>query len=579
MQNEKSKESVMIEATWTSRVGAFSRRLLAGFLGSFVLSVACHAAAPVATISPASGITNVSATLNAGVNPGGSDTVAWFEWDVTAASIFRRRTAPQTLGNSSAPVALSAQLNDLLPGVVYHGRVVASNGFGVVRSRDVFFRSMTIELIGPNPLATACASFDDPGATARALPSRLIGGAQYCLALKADGTMVGWGRNLNGVLNCPPLSNVVAISAASLHNLALLADGTVAAWGDSSYGKTAVPPSAQNIVAVAAGGDFSLALRDDGRVIAWGDNLEGQTSVPASAFSEVVAISAGAWHSLALKSDGNVIAWGAGKTVGLYHDHGQSIVPPEATNVVAVAAGAQNSMVLRSDGSVLVWGQSCCGITNVPASATNIVGIALAVNSTYCLALRPDDTVIGWGSGCCGQTATPAEATNVVAIAAGGLHTIVTRADGSLVAWGDGGFGQLPVPADITSNSLAVSTIGTIVPNAPGTYDISYSVTSADGSTATTNRLVLVTNAPPSFPLVVGGLVSNDTFRLVFTNSACGTFAVLGTTNIAAIDWPVLGPAVEVGPGQYEFTDSSAGGPQRFYRVLVLSQPAPLGSK
>jgi alpha-tubulin suppressor-like RCC1 family protein len=67
--------------------------------------------------------------------------------------------------------------------------------------------------------------------------------------LKADGTLVGWGRNLYGVLNCPVLANVVDISAASLHNLALLADGTVAAWGDSNYGKTQVPSTAQNVVA------------------------------------------------------------------------------------------------------------------------------------------------------------------------------------------------------------------------------------------------------------------------------------------------------------------------------------------
>jgi alpha-tubulin suppressor-like RCC1 family protein len=329
------------------------------------------------------------------------------------------------------------------------------------------------------------------------------------------------------------------------------------------------------VVAVAAGGDFSLALRADGRVIAWGDSFFGQTAVPAAAGSGVVAIAAGAWHSLALKSDGTVIAWGAGRTVGAYHEYGQSIVPPGATNVVAVAAGAQNSMVLRADGSVLVWGQSCCGITNVPESATNIVGIALAVNSTYCLALRADGRLFGWGSGCCGQTATPAEATNVVAIAAGGLHTIVTRADGSMIGWGDASFGELPVPGDITSNSLPVSTSGTVVTTVPGAYNITYSVTSAGGSTATLNRAVLVTNTPPSLPLTVRWLMTNDTFGLTFTNSPCLTFTVLGTTNLnlTARDWPSLGAATEVAPGQYVFTEPTASGrPQYFYRVLAPSQ-------
>ncbi|NOS70641.1 MAG: hypothetical protein HOP33_12015 [Verrucomicrobia bacterium] len=504
------------------------------------------------------------------MNPVATSTVAWFEWDVTAAAIFRQRTTPQSIGSGNTAVVLSATLTNLLPGIGYHYRVVASNSLGLVSSRDVFFRGMTIALAGANPLNAACGEFVDPGALPNALPTRVVGGSQYCIAQKADGSLVGWGRNHSGVLNCPVLANVVGLSSASLHNLAVLANGSVAAWGDSAYGKTTVPALASGCVAVAAGGDFSIALRSDGRVVGWGDNTWGQRQVPAAAQSGVVAISAGAWHSLALKTNGTVVAWGAGTTIGAYHEYGQSIVPPEATNVVAVAAGAQNSMVLRADGSVLVWGQSCCGITTVPPEATNIVGIALAVNSTYCLALRTDGKLIGWGDSSFGQTGTPAEATNVVAIAAGGLHTIVTRADGSIFGWGDSSFGQLPPPADLASNTLPVSSSSTMPPSMSGTYEITYSVTGADGANATTNRVVQVTNLPPSSPLTLRVDSTNNTLRLVFTNSPCVTFTVLGSTNLSipAGDWPVLGPAVEISPGQYEFS-SVFSRPEYYYRVVL----------
>jgi trimeric autotransporter adhesin len=73
-------------------------------------------------------------------------------------------------------------------------------------------------------------------------------------------------------------TNVVAIAIGGVsldqgpacHNLALRADGTVIGWGQNSYGQTTAPASATNIVAIAAGGYHSLALRADGRILAWG---------------------------------------------------------------------------------------------------------------------------------------------------------------------------------------------------------------------------------------------------------------------------------------------------------------------
>ena len=56
--------------------------------------------------------------------------------------------------------------------------------------------------------------------------------ANFSLALKADGSLVGWGDNGHGQLNPPAgLGPVAAIAAGDGHTLALRTDGTVAAWG------------------------------------------------------------------------------------------------------------------------------------------------------------------------------------------------------------------------------------------------------------------------------------------------------------------------------------------------------------
>ena len=94
------------------------------------------------------------------------------------------------------------------------------------------------------------------------------------------------------------------IAAGTTHSLALKADGTVVGWGGNWQGQSSIPASATNVVAVAAGNDQSVALKADGTVIGW-----GQATTPAG-LNDVVAIASGGWHNLALKADGSVVGWG-----------------------------------------------------------------------------------------------------------------------------------------------------------------------------------------------------------------------------------------------------------------------------
>ncbi len=110
----------------------------------------------------------------------------------------------------------------------------------------------------------------------------IAAGANHGLALRRDGTVFGWGFNGSGgatgvettqapytakglvMIGGEILSNAVSVAAGNEYSLALRADGTVVAWGrphrSRLTGTWPVPDGLTNIVAIAAGNNFSLAI-------------------------------------------------------------------------------------------------------------------------------------------------------------------------------------------------------------------------------------------------------------------------------------------------------------------------------
>ncbi len=86
------------------------------------------------------------------------------------------------------------------------------------------------------------------------------------------GSIVAWGRNVEGQASPPAGEDFVAVSAGDRFSLALRADGSIAAWGDDSAHQ-ASPPAGNDFVAIAAGGAHGLALRADGSLVGWGRQL------------------------------------------------------------------------------------------------------------------------------------------------------------------------------------------------------------------------------------------------------------------------------------------------------------------
>jgi hypothetical protein len=166
----------------------------------------------------------------------------------------------------------------------------------------------------------------------------------------------------------------MAITAGREHSLALRSDGSVVGWGNNFEGQ-ATPPEGKDFVAISAGGDHSLALKSDGSIVGWGWNNDGQTTPPDG--NDFVAVAAGSKHSLALKSDGSIIGWG-------WNYYGQAI-PPEGNDFVVIAAGIDHSLALKSDGSIVGWGRNYFGEAMPPGGYDFV---AIAAGGSHSVALR-----------------------------------------------------------------------------------------------------------------------------------------------------------------------------------------------
>jgi alpha-tubulin suppressor-like RCC1 family protein len=212
------------------------------------------------------------------------------------------------------------------------------------------------------------------------------------------------------------LTNVTAVSIGAFNVLALRSNGTVVGWGDDYFGETIVPSNLTGVVAIATGNRQAVALKSDGTVVMWGQH---GTEVPGH-IQNVVAISAGKaedyFHALGLKGDGTVVAWGRS-------DYGEGHVPAGLSNVVAISAGYFHNLALKSDGTVVAWGGKDAQIAAVPPGLSGVTAISAA--EWHNVVLKNDHNIVAWQ----GQDApswwrpTP-PLTNVLAVSAGRFYTV-----------------------------------------------------------------------------------------------------------------------------------------------------------
>ncbi len=93
---------------------------------------------PTVTTNPATGVTNLSATIGGQVNPNGFVTVAWFEWGTG----FGSRTPIQQIGEGNAYVTVIQPIGGLSPETLYDFHLVASNSGNLVYGGDQQFTTL-----------------------------------------------------------------------------------------------------------------------------------------------------------------------------------------------------------------------------------------------------------------------------------------------------------------------------------------------------------------------------------------------------------------------------------------------------
>lgn len=113
--------------------------LLSAVLVVGATAVAVAASSPTVTTGTHSNVTDTSAALHGSINPNGSATAYYFEWGLT--TVYGVTSKERSAGHGTKAVAVSTTASGLIPGTVYHYRLVAANGSGSATGADRAFKT------------------------------------------------------------------------------------------------------------------------------------------------------------------------------------------------------------------------------------------------------------------------------------------------------------------------------------------------------------------------------------------------------------------------------------------------------
>jgi alpha-tubulin suppressor-like RCC1 family protein len=272
---------------------------------------------------------------------------------------------------------------------------------------------------------------------------QVAAGRAHSLALRRDGTLVGWGANVCGQLghaDPAPSHHPVTLArrirhiAAGEHaSYAIATDGTLWRWGTEStlcrpdrQAGPPVPPGfgkpeklGTGFATITANGRAVLFLDRDGRW--WEPDDRAGSPLRELAARDHAQIVRSSSTCFGLGRDGTLQAWG-GETS---YDHpafsrtldqrAQPGVPvPIGSGYSAIAISGEHALAIGQDGNLWAWGR----------------------NNRY---------QVGEEYGYWGPKAPVRIGTDVKAIAVADLQSFTIRADGTLLAWGDTTLGQLGI--------------------------------------------------------------------------------------------------------------------------------------
>lgn len=298
-------------------------------------------------------------------------------------------------------------------------------------------------------------------------------------------------------------NKIVAVAGGIIHSLALRDDGTLIGFGNNTEGRLAMPdlantylpkfsPFTRRVRAIDAGDDYSLLLCEDNRVYACGNNdllqfgsigpVSSAYPLEVSGVSNIETIAAGNRHTLAIDAGGQLYVWGANDRgqlgLGATSETGVAAQAVAGmTDIKGIAAGSDYSLLVKDDGSVWAAGDNSLKqladetLEYFPVFrqvSMPVTAVSVAAGGGHFLALGTDGNVYAWGFNFLGQTglatttviiSAPGKVSGISSaekLVAGANHSLVLTAGGSVYVFGDNFQGQLGLDLAIKSRNYPV---------------------------------------------------------------------------------------------------------------------------
>ena len=287
----------------------------------------------------------------------------------------------------------------------------------------------------------------------------------HSLAIKTDGSLWAWGRNLysgnlgdgttinrSSPVQIGGLTDWRFASGGRFHSHAIKTNGTLWAWGGSNF-------------------YLNPGLLGDGTTI-------GKSSpIQIGALTDWAIIGVAREHTLAVKTDGTLWAWGDnGKGrlgLGDINDRSSPVQVGSLTDWVSIAGDRASSLAIKTDGSLWSWGSPSFGQlgdgTTINRSSPVQIGALtdwakIAGGYFHSLAVKTDGTLWAWGKGTEGRLgdgtfitrSSPVQigaTTDWSDVSAGEFHSLAIKTDGTIWAWGRNFYGELGDGTNIRRNS------------------------------------------------------------------------------------------------------------------------------